>query len=304
MKHMFSLITATIHAMLFLAQMSKIDVEDHTCLVGRAIGRMYPFHQGNVLQERAMTQRANMSQVKLKVRYNALLLREFKVADIVRATGLKSESVRTELQRMKQEGLLVAGPDGEHTGRGAPPAVYRLTDDPERRLTLSQSVAAFYPPPETPERPSSRRYRSAQQLLDRALNSKGAQRREYLAAAERDLQIATEAEGGEFASEQVKAYLRYEHARLLYLRGDYGQAKQEFAALRPIFAAIGEETMLQRVKEFEVCAEASARFGANMVIGVNKHAWARYLVHLTADKNYQTDSPLTLLLLQLVSRLS
>jgi predicted ArsR family transcriptional regulator len=250
-----------------------------------------------------MTQRATMSQVKFKVRYNALLLREFKVADIVQATGLKPESVRTELQRMKQEGLLVAGPNGEHTGRGAPPVLYRLTDDPEQRLALSQSVAAFHPAPSTPERPSSRRYRSAQQLLDRALNSKGAQRRQLLAQAEQDLQRAAEAEGGEFASEQVKAYLQYEHARLLYLRGDYDSAKREFAGLRRLFATSGDDTMLQRVKEFEVCAEASARFGANMVGAMNKHAWARYLVHATTDKNYQTDSPLTLLLLQLVSRL-
>lgn len=251
-----------------------------------------------------MTQRANMSQVKFKVRYNALLLREFKVADLVRATGLNPESVRTEVQRMKQEGLLVAGPNGEHTGRGAPAAIYHLTDDPEMRLALSESVAAFYPTPPSPERPSSRRYRAAQQALDRALHSKGAQRRHLLEEAEHDLELANAAEGGAFASDPVRAYLSYEHARLHYLRGDYGQAKQEFAALRPIFTALGDETMLQRVKEFEVCAEASAHFGTNMAIGVNKHAWARYLVQRTADKNYQTDSPLTVLLLQLVSRLA
>jgi hypothetical protein len=248
-----------------------------------------------------MTQRATMSQVKFRVRYNALLLREFKVADIVRATGLNPDSVRTELQRMKREDLLTAGPDGEqHTQRGAPALLYRLTDDPERRLLLSESIAAFSPAPSEPERPSSRRYRSAQQLLDRALNMQGPQRRQLLTEAERDLALAVEAEGGEFASEQVTAYLQYEHARLLYLRGNYGQAKQEFGSLRAVFASIGDETMLQRIKEFEVCVEVGMRFGANGTSNANKTDWARYLVNLTADRNYQTDSPLTLLLLQLM----
>jgi DNA-binding transcriptional ArsR family regulator len=249
-----------------------------------------------------MTQRATMSQVKFKVRYNALVLREFKVSDIVEATGLKPESVRTELQRMKAEGLLTAGPDGEHTGRGAPPAVYRLTDDPERRLALSESVAAFYPAPPTVDRPSSGAYRRAQQLLDRALNAKGRERKQLLAVAERALAHAAEAEGGEWASEPVKAYLRYECARLRYLQSDYAEAKSEFAALRPVFATLGDDGQAQRAGEFEVCADVGARFGTGSVL--NKGAWARYLVHLTNNKNYHTDSPLTVLLLQMVSRLS
>ncbi len=249
-----------------------------------------------------MTQRATMSQVKFKVRYNALLLREFKVSDIVQATGLKPESVRTELQRMKAEGLLTVGPNNEHNGRGAPPAVYHLTDDPERRLALSESVAAFYPAPVTINRPSSGAYRKAQQLLDRALNAKGHERKQLLVGAERALAHATEAEGGEWASEQVKAYLRYESARLRYLQSDYAEAKGEFATLRSVFATLGDDGQAQRAGEFALCADVHARFGTNGVL--NKAAWARFLVHLTNNKNYHTDSPLTVLLLQMVSRLS
>jgi len=247
-----------------------------------------------------------MSQVKFKVRYNALLLREFKVSDIVEATGLKPESVRTELQRMKVEGLLSVGSNDEHhphagTRRGAPPALYRLTDDPERRLALSESVAAFYPAPPTMDRPSSGAYRKAQQLLDRALNAKGRARKQLLADAERSLAHATEAEGGEWASDQVKAYLRYECARLRYLQSDYAEAKGEFAALRSVFATLGDDGQAQRAGEFALCADVGARFGTSGVL--NKAAWARYLVHVTDSKNYYTDSPLTVLLLQMVSRL-
>lgn len=267
----------------------------------------YSIEQELYEENDTMTQRATMSQVKFKVRYNALVLREFKVSDIVEATGLKPESVRTELQRMKAEGLLVAGPNNEHDGqagtrRGAPPVVYRLTDDPERRVALSESVAAFYPAPPAADRPSSGAYRRSQQLLDRALNAKGRTRKQLLADAERALAHAGEAEGGEWAGEQVKAYLRYECARLRYLQSDYAAAKSEFAALRSVFATLGDDPQAQRAREFEVCADVHARFGTGSVL--NKGAWARYLVHLTNNKNYHTDSPLTVLLLQMVSRLS
>lgn len=188
------------------------------------------------------------------------------------------------------------------TQRGAPPAVYRLTDDPERRLALSESVAAFHPAPPTADHPSSRRYRAAQQLLDRALNAKGKARKQLLADAEQALAHAAEAEGGEWASEQVKAYLRYECARLWYLQGNYGKAKQAFAALRPVFTALNDDAQAQRAAEFALCADVGARFGTNSVL--NKAAWARYLTHRTANNNYHTDSPLTVLLLQMVSRLS
>lgn len=257
-----------------------------------------------------MTQRATMSQVKFKVRYNALLLREFKVADIVQATGLKPESVRTELQRMKQEGLLVVGPNGDgeeaphaHTRRGAPPALYRLTDDPDRRVALSESVAAFYPAPPVAERPSSRSYRAAQQLLDRALVAKSRQRKQLLIDAERALAHAAEAEGGAWAGEPVKAYLCYEQARLGYLRGDYAAAKRDFITLRSVFATLGDDAQAQRAGEFALCADVGARFGTGGGM-LSKTAWARYLVHQTNNKNYQTDSPLTVLMLQMLSRLS
>jgi predicted transcriptional regulator len=83
------------------------------------------------------------NEVKFKVRHYALLLEEFTVSQIVELTGLKSPSVRTEVQRMKREGFVTASRQNAQ-GRGGPPCVYRLTDDPEARLALSRSVEAFY----------------------------------------------------------------------------------------------------------------------------------------------------------------
>jgi len=96
--------------------------------------------------------------------------------------------------------------------------------------------------------------------------------------------------------------LRYEHARLGYLRGDFVDAKSDFATLRSVFATLGDGAQAQRAGEFALCADVGARFGTGGGM-LNKTAWARYLVHQTSNKNYQTDSPLTVLMLQMLSRL-
>src|SRR3990172_11456462 len=248
-----------------------------------------------------MRKRTGMSQVKFRVRRNVLLLQEFTVADMVRATGLNPESVRTELQRMKQEGLLAPyTTEDKRRERGGRRAVYRLIDDPEARLTLSQSIEAFYHPPGPPaNRPTSRYYLLGRKLLDQAQTTEGVELRELLAEAERDLEIAEKAEGGSLASESVRAHLEYERARVAYLRGDYPEAERSFEALREFFAGIHDETMLRRIDEFRLCLRAEAMQGS-----VGDAAWARSLLDLFVTREFQTGSPLILLLLKLLRHLS
>jgi len=252
-----------------------------------------------------MAPRIGMSQVKFKVRHNALLLREFTVADMIRATGLNPESVRTELQRMKQEGLLASRPyPDKPKKRGGRPAIYHLTDDPEARLALSQSIEAFYPPPPPADRPTSRHYQSARQLLDGAQTVDDRQRERLLADAEHDLEIAEQAEGGSLAPERVKAYLQYERARLAYLRDEYEEAERSFEALREFFVDAHDEAMVRRINEFRLCLNAWKRFAARMPDTVSEITWARCLLDTLAENNYQTDSPLIQRLLLLVHQLS
>ncbi|MFQ5614802.1 MAG: hypothetical protein ACE5H9_21990 [Anaerolineae bacterium] len=255
-----------------------------------------------------MAQRTGPSQVKFKVRHNALLLREFTVAEMVRITGLNPESVRTELHRMKKEGLLTSRPHPDKPKkRGGRPALYRLAGDPETRLALSESIEAFYPPLPPAERPTSRHYLLARQLLDQAQAIDGQDdphRTLLLAEAERDLEMAEQAEGGGLAPEVVRAYLQYERARLAYLRGEREEAERMLAALHEFFASRGDETMLRRLEEFQLCLEAWGRFAAVTPGNVGEAAWARCLLDTLKDNEYQTGSPLTLLLLQLLRQLS
>lgn len=252
-----------------------------------------------------MAHRIGMSQVKFKVRHNALLLREFTVADMIRATGLNPESVRTELQRMKQEGLLTSRPyPDKPKKRGGRPALYQLTDDPEARFALSQSIEGFYPPPLPADRPTSRHYQSARQLLDRAQTADDRQRERLLADAERDLEMAEQAEGGSLTPERVKAYLQYERVRLVYLRGEHEEAERSLEALREFFVDAHDEAMVRRINEFRLCLKAWKRFAVRMPDTVSEITWARCLLDTLAESNYQTDSPLIHRLLRLLQQLS
>jgi len=248
-----------------------------------------------------MSQRAGMSQVKFRVRHNALLLRAFTAADMIRATGLNPESVRTELQRMKQEGLLVSRTNpGNPKKRGGPPALYKLTEDQEGRAALSESIEAFYPPPPLADKPTSRHYLLAQQLLNRAQIAEGERRMQLLAQAEQDLELAEQAEGGTLAPKPIEAYLQYERARLAYLRGEIEEAKRGFEELRELFADAQNDKMLGRLDEFRLCLKVREQFVGQPSTARIQAARALSLLQTLADHAYQTDSPLILLSLEIL----
>jgi len=246
-----------------------------------------------------------MNQVKFRVRCSALLLREFTAAELIRITGLNPESVRTELQRMKGEGLLIARLYPIKSGkRGGRQALYRLSNDPEARLRLSKSIEAFYPALPPSDRPTSRYYLSAQRYLTQAQNTFGADRKLLLDDAERDLEIAEQAEGGSLASEPIRATLQYERARLAYLRGKYAEAKQSFEASRAFFVSIRDESMVKRIDETQLCLEACSNFAESRRGEGGEAAWAHCLLAVLDNNAFQSDSPLILLLLHLLRCLS
>jgi tetratricopeptide (TPR) repeat protein len=248
--------------------------------------------------------RVRRGHVKFNVRQHALRLRAFTVADMVRVTNLNAESVRTELQHMREEGLLTAQPSPTKSGkRGGLPTLYRLTDDPEARSALAQSLEAFSPPRPPGDRPTSPHYLSARQLLNHAQTTAARHREPLLAEAEQGLVMAAQAEGGNRASERVRAYLAYEEARLAYLRGAYEEAKQRVAALRECFVGLHDETMLRHLEELRLCLEAQDRFAAQRPSNGGEVAWADCLLDTLADNAYQPESSLTALVLDLLCRL-
>lgn len=175
-----------------------------------------------------------MKRIEFKIRQNALLLRKFTIAQLVRATGLDQKSVRTEVWKLKQEGFVTSEPKP-----GLRESLYRLSDDPEKRLALSRAVEAFYPePPEPiPPRPTSRLYQAALQSLDRAERERGKRREELLAEAAHQLEGAWQAEGASLAPELVQVYFLRIHGRLARLEGRDEEAEEFFSQARTKFAA-------------------------------------------------------------------
>lgn len=245
-----------------------------------------------------MARQVAIGEARFRVRRAALLLREFTVADVVRSTGLNPDSVRTELQRMRRDGLLTSRPHPEKPKRrGGRPHLYRLTDDPEARLALAESIEAFYPTPPPADKPTSRHYLVARRMLSRAQRVEGGERERLLADAEHELAMAEQAEGGSRIPESVGAYLEYERALLQWLRGSATLDSATFDELRDAFRGIGDELMTERVEHLRLCWLAWLRFGAAAPGSVGEIAWARCLLNTVDEEGCWPDSPLLLLLL-------
>lgn len=238
-------------------------------------------------------------EVKFKVRRNALLLREFTIALLVRATGLNPESVRTEVQRLKQEGFLIS-----EQRAGQREALYRLSDDPEKRLALSRSVEAFYP--ELPEpivsRPTSRLYEAALRSLSQAEERKGKRCEELLKQAEHQLEGAWEAEGASRAPELVQAHILRERGRLAHLQGKPESAKERLKQAREIFAEADLESEVRLVDEYLVCIEGWRRIQTSNAS--DAAAQAHCVLEALATTEHLSVSPLIHLLADLTRELS
>jgi DNA-binding transcriptional ArsR family regulator len=243
-----------------------------------------------------MRARASHSEVKFKVREDALLLREFTISQLVRTTGLNPESVRTEVQRLKQKGFIVS-----ERRPGQREVVYRLSDDPEKRLELSRSVRAFHPPLPEPTRPTARLYQAALNTLDQAERAKGQQRKELLDLAAHQLEGAWQAEGASRAPELVQAHLLRERGRLAYLQGtNLDQARQLLEQAREKFAAAGLESEVRLVDEYILCLDIESLLKARGARDIHEQV---YCVLEVLNEAKQV-GPLARLLIELIQSLS
>ena len=189
-----------------------------------------------------MNSRSALNQVKIKVRREVLLRRHFTVAEIVGATGLNPESVRTELQRMKEQELLTSERQGKQSQ-------YHITADPEKRLALSQSLYAFDPSDSSAQFPMSDFYQQAKQCLDNAMSAPE-DRPELIEEITALLDRADGEQGVVSASEGVLSYMGFERARLAYLMGKAEAAARSFQALRPFFESVNNTAIVQDIEEF------------------------------------------------------
>jgi tetratricopeptide (TPR) repeat protein len=182
-----------------------------------------------------------MGKVKLRVRENALRMREFTVEQMIKATGFNQESVQSELRRMRVEGLLTVPTRVPTTQqRGAPPCLYRLTSDPEARLELASQIEDFFSKPKEHGHPTSQHYFEAVKLLDQMETNEVDKtiRRSLIDSANEELDFAWNEEGEPSGS--VDAYIKCQLGRLEYIRGNYNQAEELFLRAQRLFEASGD----------------------------------------------------------------
>lgn len=187
-----------------------------------------------------------MNRVRVAVRQIALDGKPFTAFDIQRRTGLNIESIRTEIQRLRKGGFLdtsTSKTQPAERGPGAPAALYSLTPDPARIQELRGTVASFYlsVPVARTSRPTSEHFISARHALNDATKAMNSEEREnLLATAELELQAAWLSEGDGGATEELKAHLLFESARLKLLHEDYSDAEMQFAHCRDVFVEHGD----------------------------------------------------------------
>jgi len=185
-----------------------------------------------------------MNKVRVSVRHIALDGASFTAFDIQRRTGLNIESIRTEIQRLRKDGFIEAAVSktldqpGKERGRGAPPAMYSLTTDPKRVRELRESVASFYLSTSIPRasHPTSEHYFNARGAISDAIATvDGTRRGELLAKADFEMEAAWLAEGDDGATDELKAHLLSETAKIALSRGEYSKARKQFAQCRDVF---------------------------------------------------------------------
>jgi chromosome segregation and condensation protein ScpB len=237
--------------------------------------------------------KAEMSEVKFKVRHYALLLREFTVSDLVAATDLNAESIRTELQRMRKEGLLVSErPAKKQKGH---PALYKLTSDPEKRLQLSQDVESFFPEPPRPfpPQPTSPHYLVANRIINRLEMSDYRTVEEQKGALQEVIEHLKLAEHEEDASEElINAYLNLQRARVEYLMEKYETSEILFRKAQVAFneANLGHEAV--RCHEYLTCIQFRQRCSKEVIL--DPIAKAHCILEILGAVVQSSYSPLTI----------
>jgi hypothetical protein len=176
-----------------------------------------------------MIDKEQMSAVKFRVRHKALRLGQFTVDQMVKETGLKRESVSTEVQRMKKEGLLgtqrlAKSPEDKASVVGARPRLYVLTPDLQKRMEVARQLESFFLPSLSSDRPTNRHYVTATRLLDRLMAEEQtdyAMRENLIGRCSEALEYAWHDENKPAEDSLVGAFIEREKARLCYVRKKY-----------------------------------------------------------------------------------
>jgi hypothetical protein len=256
-----------------------------------------------------MSDKQQMSAVKFRVREKALMLGEFTVQEMVQATGLKRESVSTEVQRMKKEGLLVAESlpelgDGLRRRVGARPLLYRLTPDSQRRLQMARQLTSFYLP-STSARPTSRHYLAATRMLDRLMVHRDSDEAtgDLIRQCGEALEYAWYDEN-EPQESVVAAFIERERARLCYVKGEHGEAQQLFRSAKEQFLSASLTEEAAQINDYLCAVELAQRWAQDDATAELQDRIEDVLAALRhAASNAWADNALLAMLVSLTTRL-
>jgi hypothetical protein len=229
-----------------------------------------------------------MNEVKVEVRRLALAWEEFCVDDIIAVTGFNRSSVHTEINRMKKDGFIPKNRLSQEGER----KYYRLIDDPDKRAELAKSVQGFPSQIFTTDYPSSPSYWSAQKKITSAHNIHGPELIHLLDEAENDLEKAWNDEGGPALDEKIKAFIKFEKARILYLKPkELSQAKEYFLELNGQFLEEYEENQRALLEEYLTCIDLKMCYK-------NSRIPLQVLLRSFQEKKIQPHSPAFYLLVE------
>jgi hypothetical protein len=253
--------------------------------------------------------RQQMGKVKLRVRENALRMREFTVDQMVKATGFNQESVQSEVRRMRKKGFLTVTDKAPPKQRGAPSCVYRVSDDSEVRLKLASEIEEFYPKAEKEDHPTSQHYFEARELLDHVEGGEVPEsaRPALLNNANDELEFAWHEEGEPKGA--VNAFIKCQVGRLEYLRGNYEESEKVLLEAQKIFDEVGAGGQQHCAPEYLSALavkrqwERSRSIADDSNVALVDRTEAAMNVIQRAGGNSLTQNPLSALLFGLVKEL-
>jgi hypothetical protein len=226
--------------------------------------------------------RAEMNQVRLAVRRYVAKTPRFTTRQLVAAMGKNQESLRTELSRLKKEGIITSEPmpassedalpgkqaEGRKKRVGAPCVQYVRTQEPAALEALHKSILAFHDrlPEDYPDRPRGVVFLEACEAINEAAHCEDddARREELLAEAREGLEYVRDMNSGPGVKESWLTFLNFEFLRIAYLEKQYQESLKPFEEGAKQFEAAGETLTTQQSRDYAAACKYSIEIGANL----------------------------------------
>lgn len=197
-------------------------------------------------------------EVRFKVRRAVLMLKRFTMRQLLTVVGHSESSIRTEINRMVNDGLLVVTQESQRprsAAGGRPPATYGIA--PGKQVEIYNSIEPFFAGAQDMTAPPRSQY---YQWACESLRSFFRDDEEVMTNRVRLLEeITEELDTAEFeeglageGNEIGKAYLDRARAQVYLLKGEYDAARQLLGEVQMAFAGKGMIEQIDSVLNLQV----------------------------------------------------